>query len=288
MYDIAIVGGGPAGLAAAINARKRNKTTLLIGKEDYSSKLLQTQLIDNYPGIPGISGKDLAQRLKAHTLAGGAEFIKDEVQTIAIEEPGFTLFGREKMFRAQAVILAVGVALGNEIKGETEWVGKGVSYCATCDGMFFKGKQVVMIGYIPEAVGEANFLAEICSKVYFLPLFKEVEKLDPRITVINGKPVEISGGSRVELLRTTRGELRVDGVFIERSGRPVNQLLIDLKTESELIVTGPDQSTNLPGVFAAGDCTGRPWQIARAVGQGQVAALSAVAYLENRENQHLK
>lgn len=282
MYDIAIVGGGPAGLAAAINSRRRNKKTLVISKEDYSFKLLQTHLIDNYPGLPEISGKELAQKLKEHALASGAEFCKDEVQTISGDAEEFTLVGRENMFQARTIILAVGVALGSEIKGETEWIGKGVSYCATCDGMFFKGKKVALVGYIPEAVGEANFLAEVCDTVYFLPLFKNVENLDPRIEIISGKPLEICGDNRVELLKTSQTEVAVDGVFIERSGRPADQLLAELKTEAGLIVTGSDQMTNVPGVFAAGDCTGRPWQIARAVGQGQIAALSAVHYLEKR------
>jgi thioredoxin reductase (NADPH) len=280
MYDLAIVGGGPAGLAAAINARRRNKKTIIIGKEDYSSKLLQSHLIDNYPGFPEIAGSELARKLKEHALAGGVEYLRDEVQNISTAEPGFTLMGRETMTEAQTVILATGIALGAEIKGEHTWLGRGVSYCATCDGMFFKGKKVVMLGYIPAAVAEANFLAEICAEVYFLPLFKGIEQLDPRITVIEGKPLEISGRERVELLRTTKSEITVDGVFIERSGRPVEQLLAGLAIRDGFIIIDADQATNITGVFAAGDCTGRPWQIARAIGQGQVAALSAVKYLE--------
>jgi thioredoxin reductase (NADPH) len=279
MYDLAIVGGGPAGLAAAINARRRNKKTVLIGKEDYSSKLLQSHLIDNYPGLPEITGSELARKLKAHALAGGVEYLQDEVQNISADEPGFTLVGRETMTQAQTVVLATGIALGAEIKGETAWIGRGVSYCATCDGMFFKGKKVALVGYIPAAVAEANILAQICEIVYFLPLFKGVEQLDPRIKVIEGKPLEIGGQDRLELLRTTAAEIAVDGVFIERSGRPVEQLLTGLKIRDGFIITGADQDTNIPGVFAAGDCTGRPWQIARAIGQGQVAALSAVQYL---------
>jgi thioredoxin reductase (NADPH) len=282
MYDLAIVGGGPAGLAAAINARRRNKTAVIIGKEDYSSKLMQSHLIDNYPGLPEITGSELAGRLKEHALSGGAEYLRDEVQNISGDGSEFTLMGRETLTTAQTVILATGMALKATIQGEAAWLGRGVSYCATCDGMFFKGKKIALIGYIPAAVAEANFLAEICAAVYFLPLFKfdEVEQLDPRITVIEGKPLEISGGGRLETLRTSRTELAVDGVFIERSGRPADQLLSGLAIREGFIVTAADQATNIPGVFAAGDCTGRPWQIARAVGQGQVAALSAVRYLE--------
>jgi thioredoxin reductase (NADPH) len=280
MYDLAIVGGGPAGLAAAINARRRNKKTVLIGKEDYSSKLMQSHLIDNYPGLPEITGRELARKLKEHALTGGAEYLQDEVQNISADEPGFSLMGRETLTQAQTVVLATGIALGADIKGENAWLGRGVSYCATCDGMFFKGKKVALLGYIPAAVAEANFLAEICAAVYFLPLFKGAEQLDPRITVIEGKPLEISGQDRIELLRTTKAEIAVDGVFIERSGRPAEQLLTGLTVREGFIVTDSDQATNVAGVFAAGDCTGRPWQIARAVGQGQVAALSAAHYLE--------
>jgi thioredoxin reductase (NADPH) len=282
MYDIAIIGAGPAGLAAALNARRRNKATVLIGKEDYSSKLLQAHLIDNYPGLPEISGKDLARKLKEHALSSGAEYRKDEIQDITPDEDGFTLMGRENMIQAKALILATGISLGAEIKGEDELVGRGVSYCATCDGMFFKGKAVAMVGYIPEAEAEAKFLAELCQQVYFLPLYQVNDSLDSRITVISGKPLTITGTERVESLKTSDGTWPVDGVFIERSGRPPSQLLLELATESNFIVTKSDQSTNIPGVFAAGDCTGRPWQIARAIGQGQTAALSAVHYLEGK------
>jgi thioredoxin reductase (NADPH) len=281
MYDLAIVGGGPAGLAAALNARRRNKMAVVIGKEDYSSKLLQSRMIDNYLGLPEITGSKLAHKLKDHALAEGVEYLRDEVQNIAADGSEFTLMGREQLVQAKTVVLATGIVLGAEINGEVDWIGRGVSYCATCDGMFFKGKKVALIGYIPEAVVEANFLAEICATVYFLPLFKGVEQLDGRVTVIDGKPLGISGRQRLELLRTSTGEIAVDGVFIERSGRPAEQLLPGLGTMDGFIGVGPDQATNIPGVFAAGDCTGRPWQIARAIGQGQVAALSAVRYLGN-------
>jgi thioredoxin reductase (NADPH) len=282
MYDLAIVGGGPAGLAAALNARRRNKMAVIIGKEDYSSKLMQSRMIDNYLGLPEITGSKLARKLKDHALTEGAEYLKDEVQSISADGSEFTLMGRAQLVQAKTVVLATGIVLGTEINGEVDWIGRGVSYCATCDGMFFKDKKVALIGYIPEAVAEANFLAEICALVYFLPLFKGMEQLDGRITVIDGKPLEISGRQRLEVLRTSTGEIAVDGVFIERSGRPVEQLLTGLATTDGFIDVGLDQNTNIPGVFAAGDCTGRPWQIARAIGQGQVAALSAVKYLDIR------
>lgn len=280
MYDIAIVGGGPAGLSAAVNARRRNKQTVIISKEDQSSKILQAHLIENYLGLPEISGPELGRRMKEHALSLGTTFLKDEIQSLYQDGRTFTLMGRENAIEAATVILAVGIALGKEISGETDFVGRGVSYCATCDGMFFKGKTVALIGYIPEAEAEANFLAEVCHKVYFIPQYSFTGELNPKVDVWKGKPLSILGGQKVEALKTSNGELAVDGVFIERSGRPVDQLIEGLRVENGFIITDSDQATNIKGVFAAGDCTGRPWQIGRAIGQGQVAALAAVHYLE--------
>lgn len=280
MYDIAIVGGGPAGLSAAVNARRRNKQTVIISKEDQSSKILQAHLIENYLGLPEISGPELGRRMKEHALSLGTTFLKDEIQSLYQDGHTFTLMGRENAIEAAAVILAVGIALGKEISGETDFIGRGVSYCATCDGMFFKGKTVALIGYIPEAEAEANFLAEVCHKVYFIPQYSFNGELNPKVELWKGKPLSIIGDQKVEALKTSSGELAVDGVFIERSGRPVDQLIEGLKVENGFIITDSDQATNINGVFAAGDCTGRPWQIGRAIGQGQVAALAAVHYLE--------
>lgn len=282
MYDIAIVGGGPAGLSAAVNARRRNKNVVIISKEDRSSKLAQAHLIDNYLGLPGISGPELAHRMKDHALALGATFKKDEIQSLYRDVQGFALIGRENAIQALAVILATGITIGKEIPGETDFVGRGVSYCATCDGMFFKGKTVAMIGYIPEAETEVDFLAEVCQKVYFIPQygFKGELNRNPKIEIWNGKPVSILGNDKVELLKTSNGDLAVDGVFIERAGRPADKLIEGLMMENGFIVTDSEQATNISGLFAAGDCAGKPWQIGKAVGQGQIAALAAVQYLE--------
>lgn len=280
-YDIAIVGGGPAGLAAALNGRRRNKEVVVIGKETISSKLLQSHMIENYLGFPQITGPDLGQQLLNHAQANGTVFIKDQIQQIYGEDKHFQLFGREHQLEATTVILATGVSLGAKLPGESDFVGRGVSYCATCDGMFFKGKPVALIGYIREAETEAEFLAEICSSVYYLPLYSEPGDLDPRITIIGGKPLAITGSDQVNSLQTTAGEWQVSGVFLEKAGQPIAELLPDLHIEGEFIVVDGNQATNIPGVFAAGDCTGKPWQISHAVGQGQVAALNAVAYLSN-------
>ena len=164
MYDIAIVGGGPAGLSAAINARRRNKQTVIIAKEDQSSKILQAPLIDNYLGLPKISGPELGRKMKEHALVLGASFLKDEIQSLYQNGNTFTLMGRENAIEAAAVILTIGIALGKEITGEIDLIGRGVSYCATCDGMFFKGKTVALIGYIHEAEGKRTSCRKFIKK----------------------------------------------------------------------------------------------------------------------------
>lgn len=280
MYDIAIIGGGPAGLSAAVNGCRRNKKTVIISKEEQSSKILQAHLIENYLGLPQISGIELGRRMKEHALALGTTFVKDEIQAVYREGQSFTLIGREIPIEAAAVILAVGISLGKEIPGETDFIGRGISYCATCDGMFFKGKTVALIGYIPEAEEEVNFLAEVCQKVYYIPQYNFQGELTPKVQLWHGKPLKVLGNQKVEKLKTSSGELAVDGIFIERSGRPVDQLSEGLQVENGFIITDTDQATNIKGLFAAGDCTGKPWQIGRAIGQGQVAALAAVRYLE--------
>ena len=282
MFDIAIVGGGPAGLSAAVNARRRNKSAIIVSKENDSFKLVQSHRIENYLGLSD-TGQELAAKFRAHAESLGVDFIKDEVQSIYQDGALFNLMGRNQMIESKVVILASGISMGTEITGEAEWIGRGVSYCVTCDGMFFKNKTVAVIGYIPEAEAELLFLVDICAQVYYLPQYKIVGALDPRITLLREKPLAISGTDKIESLMTSTSELKVDGIFIERSARPVEQLLIDLKTDGGFIVCDFNQATNLPGVFAAGDCTGKPWQIARAVGQGQVAALNAVSYLDDIE-----
>lgn len=280
MYDIAVIGGGPAGLSAAVNARRRNKKVVIISKEDQSSKLSQAHLIDNYLGLPGISGSELARRMKDHALALGTTFLKDEVQSLYRDGQEFSLICRENAIQALTVILATGIATGKEIPGESDLVGRGVSYCATCDGMFFKGKNVAMIGYIPEAEREVNFLAEVCQKVYFIPQYGFKGEPGPKIEIWEGKPQSIIGKERVESLKTSKGDLAVDGIFIERAGLPVDKLIEGLIVENGFVAANTEQMTNIAGLFAAGDCTGKPWQISKAVGQGQIAALAAVQYLE--------
>lgn len=280
--DLMIIGGGPAGLSAAINARRRNKEIVLIGKEKISSKLWLAPHVENYLGFGNITGQELAEKMREHAAGQGTEMAHDEIQNLWTEEDFFVAMGREAQYKAKAVILAVGVAQQTAIDGEDRFIGKGVSYCATCDGMFYRGKRVAMVSYIPEGEEEARFLAEVCEHVYYLPQYALRQVIDPRIEVIKGKPLEIMGDGLVQGLRIKDNELEVSGVFIERPSVPMDRLLPDLEIIEGAVKVDREMRTNLPGVFAAGDCIGRPWQIGKAVGEGQIAALSAVHYLETR------
>ena len=283
MYDLLVIGGGPAGLSAALNARRRNKRVLLAAKETISSKLRPAGRIENYPGLPGVSGLELAERFREHAVAAGVEILSEEVIGIQPQEGGFFVIGKKESYEAAAVILATGALQKASLPGETELAGRGVSYCATCDGMFFRDRDVMVISQLPAGEEEATFLAGICRKVYYLPEYEGEYHLPPGVELVNGKALRLEGEERLERVITTAGEYQVAGVFIERPGLPPEQLCPGLAMADGAIQVDRRMATNIPGLFAAGDCTGRPWQIAKAVGEGQVAALSAVQYLAERE-----
>jgi thioredoxin reductase (NADPH) len=283
LWDLLVVGAGPAGIAAAINARVRRKEVLVLGAEIGSEKLRKAPHVDNYPGLPGISGEELMERFLQHARSLGAVIMEAKVDMVYPGEE-FTCMTKDlQMFKARAVILATGVRQAFLLPGEKELLGRGVSYCATCDAALYKGKDVAVIGGTAEAEGEVNFLAELCNKVYYFPLYKGEVRVSPNVEVRLEKPQAILGEEKVKALSLSSGEeLHVSGVFVIRDFRPVEQLVEGLKVDNGAIVVGRGMETNIPGIFAAGDCTGKPYQIGKAVGEGLTAALSAVAYLGSR------
>lgn len=285
-FDIAVIGGGPAGLSAALTGRIRNKNVALFEHLGFSPKLQNAHLIDNYPGLPQITGKGLIQQLTAHCLAHNPVLIKEKVNTIF---PGdlFTILTPQATYEAKTIILATGVINTLLFAGEKDFIGRGVSYCATCDGLFYRDKKVAIVSYTTEGEHEASFLGEICREVYYLPQYKFETLTIPRnnVKIISSKPVGIKGDSQVEQLVTNNSSLDVDGVFILRQSDPVENILPGLELDGEVIKVNRNLSTSMPGVFAAGDCTGKPWQIAKATGEGLVAVLSAVTYLDNLARQ---
>jgi len=281
IFDVAVIGCGPAGLSAAVNAKIRNKTVVIYGGEFCSPKMYASPQINNYLGFPAITGKELRENFLEHVRQMGLFVTQARVDGVFPEGDIFNIMIKNEFFPARSVIIATGVTHAKYLPGEQELLGSGVGYCATCDGPLYKGKDIAIIGYTREGEEEANFLAEICRTVYYLPLHQERGHLDERIRVVGGKPKAISGEDHVTHLVTTEGKLPVSAVFLIREVTPVQELVPGLALADNVITVNRNMETNIPGIYAAGDCTGAPYQLAKAAGEGQVAALGAVRYLDS-------
>lgn len=281
--DIAIIGCGPAGLSAAVNAGIRRASVVLLGGELCAPKLQQSTLVNNYLGLPEINGQDLRDKFLEHTRKSGIPM--HQVRVTSVQENtlgGFTVLAGEKVFEARAVVLATGVTVLKLIEGEKEFAGKGLGYCATCDGPLYRGKIVAVIAYTGEGIEDTNFLAGICSRVYLIPgNGLPTEGLKPEVEVIKAKEIQgITGNGFVSGVKLEGDILAVDGVFIYRETYLPDRLVPGLIVKDNHIQVDRGFGTNIKGLYAAGDCTGKPYQLAKAVGEGQVAALNAVKYLE--------
>ena len=282
-FDIAVIGGGPAGLSAALTARVRNKSVALFEHMDFSPKLQKAHAINNYIGMPMTAGKDLMKQMAGHCLDSGPTLIREKVTNIYAGDT-FTLLTPNNTYEAKALVVAIGVSNAAMLSGEKDLVGKGVSYCATCDGMLYRDKPVAVIAYTEEGEHEADFLGEICPVVYFLPQYKtEYQPKLASVQVMKNRPQSVLGSDEVTGLATDTGELKVEGIFILRQSDPAETLLPELEMDGPFVKVNRDQATNVPGVYAAGDCTGKPWQIARATGEGLTAVLSAIGYIDSKK-----
>ena len=260
-YDLLIVGAGPAGLTAAIHARARDKSALVISNDPLASPLGKAPAMANYPGLPGVTGRELLEGLVRQAQDLGVEFRQGRALSVMPMGKSVMVSVENDAVEGRAVILAPGVSRAAPLKGEAELLGRGVSYCATCDGMFYRGKRVVCAGDAPNFDEEVEFLRSIGCEV-------EVVRL---------AGLSILGESRVSGVRDARGrETACDGVFLLRSSIAPARLAPGLETEGGYIRVDGRMATNLPGVFAAGDCTGQPLQLAKALGQGQAAAHFAI------------
>ncbi|CAD7774315.1 Ferredoxin--NADP reductase [Candidatus Methanoperedenaceae archaeon GB37] len=301
MYDVVIIGGGPAGITAGIYARRAMLDTLLVEKFGLGGQIALIDLVENYPGFSRVEGSTLVQRLEEH-----ADEIELDVSFTEVER--IEDRGKEKLIhttdgsiiKTRCAIIASGASpaqLG--IPGEKEYIGRGVSYCATCDGFFFRDRDVAIVGGGNTAIAEALFLAKMVRKIYLVhrrdalradKILQERAFKNEKIEFVwNSVPEEIKGRETVEtiVVRNVKSgelhEISVDGVFIFVGMKPETDFIECQKDERGFIKTDRSLATSISGIFAAGDCRDTPLrQIATAIGDGALAASSAVKYLEKR------
>lgn len=279
-YDIAIIGTGPAGVSAALTARNRNKSILLLGSRQMSEKVAKAHEIRNYPGLPFIRGEDMAAAFRDQLDQMEIPVTEKRIGAVYAMGEYFALQAGEEMLEAKTVILATGVVSAKPLPGEEVLLGRGISYCATCDAPLYRGRAAAVIGYSPREEAEAAFLGEVCSRVIYFPMYPEETDLPETVEVIREKPVEIRKAEGGLIVQTAEGEYSADGVFVLREAVAPAQLVPGLETDGAHVKVNRKMETNLPGVFACGDLTGTPYQYVKAAGEGNVAAISAAMYLD--------
>jgi thioredoxin reductase (NADPH) len=300
LYDVLIIGGGPAGLAAAQYASRSKLKTLVIDKSKTAGALAYTGHIENYPGVPGpVSGKELLDLFRGQAITFGAEYIEAQVVGVNLTGEIKEVFTMEGGYKGKSLIIATG-SMGRKasIKGEAEFLGKGVSYCAVCDAAFFKGRTVCVIGNSEEAIKEAGYLTRFADTVHLISPTPTLKAEDhpaleaQNLTVLLGHMVtSIEGGDTVEKIKLIDAEkkeyeMSMAGVFVYIHGsKPVVDFLYGAVplTENECLETNRMMETSLPGVFAAGDVTCTELrQVVIAASDGAKAALAAEKFLHRR------
>ena len=301
MYDIIIIGAGPAGLTAALYALRADKSVLVLEKGTFGGQITFSPQIENYPGFSKMSGNEFADRLVEQVISQGAEIEMETVTTVKDNGETKTVVTEDGEYEAKAVIIAVGVKhrqIG--LSNENELVGEGVSYCAVCDGAFFKGQTVAVLGGGNSALQEAVLLSDGCKKVYviqnldyFTGEARLVEKLKDKdnVELITGTVISALNGEKSLKSLTLRkecdgseSELEVDGLFVAIGLIPNNEAFSEIAGLDEMGYIDSDESclTATPGVFVAGDCRKKQIrQITTATADGSVAALAACRYIDS-------
>ena len=284
-YDIAIIGTGPAGISAAITAKLRNKNIILFGNKDLSDKINKAHSIKNYTGLPNVTGEELATALKNHLNDLDIEITEKRVNAVYSMGEYFALQVGKEMFGSKSLIIATGVTASKTLENEDEFLGRGVSYCATCDAHFCKGKDVAVIAYTKEAEEDALFLSEVCSSIKYFPLYdisNEIFDKYGNIQIIKDKPIGFAGNMKAEKIICENSSYDAFSTFVVRNNISADKLVPGLKTDGTHIIVDLQMETNIKGLFACGDIAGKPYQYIKSAGQGNIAALSAVAYLANK------
>ena len=265
-FDSLIIGGGPAAVSAALTLRNRNKTVGIVTGGVDDIPLSRSHKITNYPGMPDISGRDMLLQMEDQALKAGVEIIRGRATSVLNMGDFFGIAVGSDFYQSKTVILCTGVRPAKLFPGEKELLGRGVSYCVTCDGMLYKGKNVCLVGFTSDTESEAELLRTMGCQVQ---LFTK-----------KAASYTIEGEKKVTGLRVGEELYPCDAVFILRSGTAPDTLLDGLELDGAHIKVDAELATSVKGVFAAGDCIGTPYQVAKAVGDGCVAAYGVSKYLE--------
>ena len=301
-YDIIIVGAGAAGMTAAIYGVRSGKSILLIEEKMYGGQIINTPQVENYPGIENISGASFATNLYNQAKGLGAEYMSGKVKEIKDCGDTKEVIVNDNSYKAKSIIIATGAKNRTlNVPGEIELTGKGVSYCATCDGMFFRNRDVAVVGGGNTALEDALFLSDYCNKVYIIhrrdtfrgekQLEESLKAKDNVVFLLNRVVEEIQGKEVLEsiIVKETDGEksdkISINGLFIAVGQVPDNKIFSNIVELDEYgyIAAGEDCKTNCEGVYAAGDCrTKSVRQLTTATSDGAVAALGACSYINTK------
>ena len=240
----------------------------------------KAEQILNYPGFYAASGETLQASFRDQIEKMNIEITESMINEIIKIGDHYALMAGADFYEAKTVILATGVSVRATLKNEAEFLGRGLSYCATCDGSLYRGKKIAVICNNARFEHEVRYLAGLAASVEYFPQYKEVGALPENVNIKRERVTGVSGAMKVNALETASGTLEIDGVFILRDSISLASLLKGLETKDNHILVNRAMETNLPGVYAAGDCTGRPYQYTKAVGEGNVAAHSVIEYLD--------
>ncbi len=286
MLDCIIIGSGVAAVSAALTLQSNGKSFEIFGDKNLSKKIYKAENIRNYPGLTDVTGEAFNDALKAQLAAAKITVTAKRVVGVYAMRDKFSVTTSDnETYESRTVILACGVESGKQIDGEEAFMGRGVSYCATCDGFLYRGKTIAVLCFSKSLEGEIDNLSHFAQKLYLMPMYKGVGIERENIEKLVQMPVKIDGIMKADKLIFAPkkdgdiAELNVDGIFILKESLSPSALVAGLKTENGHVVVDRTMATNLKGLFAAGDCTGRPYQYAKAAGEGNVAAHSVSEYL---------
>lgn len=280
VYDVAVIGGGPAGLSAAVNVAARGATCAVLSNDYRLNPLYRARQVDNYLGMRGQSGAALLDTMRREAEQAGTVFLAGRVISLLPVEDRFMLGLGSTVVEARRVILATGTLAGAELPGEAAFVGHGVSYCATCDGMLYREKRAVVTGNAADLAEEVNFLHGIGVDVTVVTR-QPLEGLDPGVDSRTARSFAVQGDGELEGFVADGQLLPCDVVFILREVMAPDALVPGLALDGRFVRVNRQMETSIPGLYAAGDCTGKPLQIAKAVGEGLIAAQEACRSIES-------